>query len=367
MNYFLIDFILLNLLKKIPAPFEGEIITRVENCRVCNEQTARQIAMVDFWDIRTSRIVRCEKCHHIQLDPMLTEAETVKGCFAYYIEESLRTGIEEQKRNYIRNYRRGVVFGYKLKKRRITPHLILEIGPGSGYFSAGLQFVFPECEITVMDINNDILAFNRKHHSFKTIQKIPDTFVYDCSGKFDLIIARDILEHVSDISKVLSNLEKYLKPGGYLHFITPVGHEDVWKHYLTSKYTNSASELLINHVNYFDGEGLKNLLIQNGFRPVDYYTFGFKTTIKGEGWKKSHKLFSPVSGKNQADFFINQKVHELPQSEFSKEEVLDQWYILNNAKWITRLYSVYQHFSILRSSPGNNIGHEIYGLFKKNY
>ena len=307
----------------------------------------------------------CEKCHHIQLDPMLTDAETAKGCYAYYIEESLRTGIKEQKRNHIRNFRRGVVFGYILKKLGITPHHLLEIGPGSGYFSAGLQFIFPGCEITAMDINSDILAFNKRHHSFRTIQEVPDNFVDECFGKFDLVIARDILEHVSDISKVLSNLEKYLKPGGYLHFITPVGHEDVWKHYLTSKFANSTSELLINHVNYFDGEGLKNLLIQNGLHPVSYYAFDFKTTLKGVGWKKHKKLFSPAAGKNKADFFINQKVHELPQAEFSKEEILDQWYIRKNAKRITHLYSLYQHFSVFRSSPGNNIGNEIYGLFKK--
>ena len=356
----------MNLLGKIPALFDGEMITREEACRVCKEKSGRQIAVVEFWDIKKSMIVRCEKCHHMQLDPMLTDAETDKGCQAYYIEESLRTSRNEQKRNCIRNFRRGVVFGYQLMKKGVSPQSILEIGPGSGYFSAGIRFVFPACEITVLDINNDVLEFNSRHHSFKTIRDVPDHFADECHGKFDLVVARDILEHVSDISQVLSNLARYLKPEGYLHFITPNGHEDVWKHYLTSRFANSVSELLINHVNYFDGDGLKNMLIRSGLYPVEYYSFGFKTTIKGAGWKKVRNLFSPTAGKNKADFFINMKKSEIDNDDYSRKEILDQWYIRTNARWVTRLVCLYHHFTIIRTAPELKIGHEFYGLFIKS-
>ena len=355
-----------SLLSKIPVVMEGKFIEREENCRICNEKKGQQIAVVDYWDIKTSKIIKCPKCSHIQLDPMLSKTETSKGCFAYYIEESVRVSNEEQFKNCIRNFRRGVVFAYSLKRKKIIPRFILELGPGSGYFCEGLKFVFPDAEITVMDINSEVLNSNKKNHQYKIIQEIPDNFVAECVGKFDLIIARDIIEHVTDISKVLTNVNQYLVPNGHFHFITPNGHEDVWKHYLTFLLTGSVSELLINHVNYYDGKGLENFLIQKGFTPVDYYTYKLKTTLNGKGWKNNKKLMSPVSKKINADAVIKENAGKVSTIEFIKEKILDKWYIQNKAKWLTYLYSVYQHSSIIRVDPGMNIGHEIYGLFKKN-
>jgi len=355
-----------NPLRKIPAVIEGKPVERNECCRICNEKTGEQIAVVDYWDIKTSKLVKCPECSHIQLDPMLTERETSTGCLAYYIEESLRTGKKEQIKNCIRNFRRGVLFGYSLKNKKLSPRHVLELGPGSGYFSTGLQFVFPDLEITVMDINREVLRFNEEHHHYKTIQQIPDNHVAECDGKFDLVIARDIIEHVTDISKVLTNVNRYLAPDGYFHFLTPNGHEDVWKHYLTAILTGSPSELLINHVNYYDGKGLRDLLLQKGFSPVDYYTYNLKTTLRGAGWKKDKKLMSPVSKRTSAGFFITEKAKEAESIDLIKNQVLGQWYIQKKAIWITFVYSIFHHFSIIRINPEFNIGHEIYGLYQKD-
>ena len=343
-----------------------KLIKRIENCRVCNEICGEQIGIVDYWNIKTSRLVKCPKCNHIQLDPMLTEIETSKGCHAYQIEESLRTSEKEQFINCVRNFRRGVIFGYSLKKEKLSPRSALEIGPGLGYFSSGLKFVFPDVDITVMDINPDMVNFNKSHHKYKTIRNVPDNYVLECHNKFDLVIARDLIEHVSDISKVLSNVNRYLTRNGYFHFITPNGHEDVWKHYLTSILTNSTSELLINHVNYYDGKGLEKLLIKEGFIPVEYYTYEIKSTLRGSGWKKYQKLMSPVSERKDADLLIKEKAAEISNSELIKEQILNKWYIQYRAKWVTYLYSMYQHLPIIRVNPRLNIGHEIYGLYKKH-
>ncbi len=355
-----------NPLSKIPVVIRGTLIERVEPCRVCNMQRGEQFAMVDYWNIKTSRLVKCPGCNHIQLDPMLNDKETAEGCYAYYLDEALRTSHEEQVRNCVRNFRRGVLFGYSLRKRNVDLESVLELGPGSGYFSAGIQYVFPEVMVTVMDVNSEVLRFNREHHGYKIIEGIPDNLLTEYAGKFDLVIARDILEHVTDISKVLVNVNRYLLPDGLFHFITPNGHEDVWKHYLTSRLTNAHSELLINHVNYFDGKGLKQVLNDNGFTPVDYYTFQMKTTLRGAGWKMDPKLKSPVSTDKDARLLISTKAGEIANVEFRKSDILRQWYIQKRAKWITRLYAAFHHSSVIRINPELNVGHEIYGLFRKS-
>jgi len=98
-------------LRKIPATFEGDIVDREEACSICKKKAGQQIGVVDYWDIKTSRIIKCEKCSLTQLDPMLTQEETAKGCLAYFVEESLRVSIAEQENNLVRNFRRGVLSG----------------------------------------------------------------------------------------------------------------------------------------------------------------------------------------------------------------------------------------------------------------
>jgi SAM-dependent methyltransferase len=355
---------LISLIYKVPPINTGPVVERAEPCRICGCRSGFRVATVDYWDIRTSEIILCPECKLAQLDPMLTNEETSEGCLAYYIEESLRVSRDEQFRNCVRNFRRGVLFAYTLQRRKISPNEVLELGPGSGYFSAGLKFVFPWIRITVMDVNPSVLEFIRNQHGYEVIRSVPDSFSKPCEERFDLVIARDILEHVADISAVLSNIRRYLTPGGYFHFITPNGPEDVWKHYITCKLTHSPSELLINHVNYFDGKGLRDLLEKNGFIPVEYYTYDLKRNIKG-GWvsRKMHR--SPVSVKRDARKFIGENEGKLSPTVFKKEEILDKWYIRENMKWITFLYSFYQHFPVVRLNPDRNTGHEILGLFRK--
>ncbi|MGK7391125.1 MAG: class I SAM-dependent methyltransferase [Candidatus Cyclobacteriaceae bacterium M2_1C_046] len=353
------------ILKKIPTELKGQQVERKEYCRICYARTGKQVGKVDYWDIKTSNIVQCENCGLAQLDPMLTEEETAKGCLAYYIEESLRVSQKEQGKNLVRNFRRGVLFGHSLKSRNIVPHEILELGPGSGYFSEGLKFVFPDAKITIMDINEEVLNLNARNHNFATIKAVPETYISELENKFDLVVARDIIEHVIDIGEVVENISKYCKKGGYFHFITPNGHEDVWKHYLTYNHKKKPSQLLINHVNYFYGKGLLEFLKQQKFSPLEYYTYHLKKTRRGRGWKVSEKMMAPVSDKKDSDHYINNEIRKVREIQFNKKDVLDKWYIGKNKKILTYLVSWFQHKKFIRIAPELNVGHEINGLFKK--
>jgi SAM-dependent methyltransferase len=353
-------------LKKIPAPYRGDIIPRIEPCRICHACTGRRIGVVDYWDLKTSALVQCLHCSHIQLDPMPDAAETAEGCHAYYVEESLRTSLAELEKNCERNFRRGVVFGYKLRHKGIRPRAVLELGPGSGYFSAGLQFVFPGAQVTVLDVNRELLGFIAGHHGYRTIEAVPDEWIEEEAGGYDLVIARDILEHVTDIDRVLENVVRYLKPGGYFHFITPNGHEDAWKHYLAYRMTGQPSELLINHVNYFDGTGLGALLQQKGMNEVAYFTYNLKYTWRGSGSKEKHELAAPQSRKLSASHYTGVKAGEMQDLVPDRNRVLGKWYIRCGIRRVTWLYSLIHHFQLIRLSPVYNVGHEIYGIFRKN-
>ena len=353
-----------NLLKKIPAPLKGERVERKESCRLCGAKSGILLAEIDYWDIKNSRLVKCENCGLAQLDPMLTENDMSTGCLAYYVEESLRSKEKERKRNLLRNFRRGVLFGYSLKKHCHVPREVLELGPGTGYFLEGLKFVFPDIKITVMDINREVLAFNEQQHHYATCLATPEKYIPEFQNKFDLIVARDILEHVADIGESLENIKKYLVPGGLFHFITPNGHEDLWKHYLTYNHLHRHSELLINHVNYFDGKGLQKYLLKEHFLPVEYYTYKLKTTRRGRGWKVKPKLMAAVSQNRSAEWYIREKMAEIKNYTFIKNDILDKWFINSRYKKPAFWVSWYHHVNLVKINPAYKVGHEIYGLFR---
>lgn len=348
---------------RIPRPFTGNMITRTQPCRMCGSTEVLSISQTDFWDLQHAAIVKCIKCGLIQLDPMLTPEATEIGCNAYLAEEIINTSIKEQERNLIRNYRRGVLFASQIKRRGFHPQSILEFGPGSGYFGAGIQFIFPDSDITVVDIVDGVLKANKEVHGSETIKGTPENLEQLGSRKFDLIIARDIIEHVTDISKVIGNVVKHLNDNGLFLFITPNGHEDVWGHYLRWKISHQQSELLINHVNYFDGTGLLKYLTKKGLSPVSYYTYQLKTTFRGKGWSMDPKLAASVSQRRSASEMITRKELVKSQTAFGKKEILRPWIFRTRFKWITVIYCWFHHFTVIKLSPKLNVGHEIFGLF----
>lgn len=347
-----------------PTAFSGEPVVRQEPCRICGSMNGLKIAQAEFWDLQQSDIVECSNCRLIQLDPMITEENTATGCHAYYLKEILETPVREQKRNLLRNYRRGIVFALSLQRKGFQPESILEFGPGSGYFSAGIQLIFPGCKISAVDIVDDVLKLNKEVHGYEVFKGSPEDIGLFRERRFDLILARDILEHVTDIGTVIRNIVSLLNPGGLLHFITPNGAEDVWGHYLNYEMRKKPSELLINHVNYFNGGGLLAFLTNSGLSKVEYFTYQVKYRLRGKGWKHVENLAVPASTRQSADALIRSE-KEMIQDVFPKHEILDNFIFRTKLKWLTGLYCRYKHHWIIHLDPTKNVGHEIHGLFIK--
>jgi SAM-dependent methyltransferase len=348
----------------IPRPMKATPVNRQEPCRACGTTTGWHLGGLEYWDLRLASLVKCSVCSLIQLDPMITGAALETGCRAFFYLELSSTPEKEQERNLIRNFRRGILFGHHLKRLGAQPAKILEFGAGSGYFAAGVAEIFPECRVTVVDIVDEVLENNRQVHGFEAYRGSPENVAALTGKKFDLIIARDLIEHVADIGLVIRNISGLLNHDGLFHFITPNGHEDVWKHYLRSQ-AGGTSELLINHLNYFDGNGLEELLAGNGLEMVEYYSYTLKTTLRGNGWSMKNKLAAPASKRLAAEGFIREHEVRGKVFTFDKVKVLDAWYLKKGREKIRFLVCWYQHRRLIRVSPKLNIGHEFSGLFKK--
>jgi 2-polyprenyl-3-methyl-5-hydroxy-6-metoxy-1,4-benzoquinol methylase len=103
---------------------------------------------------------------------------------------------------------------------------IAEIGCGGG--GNMLPFLDAGCEVYGIDINpkaienarKSYIGHPRKEHLTLIAGDIYDIEPSDLPG-FDLIIMRDVLEHIHDQGKFIAHLSGFLRPGGGVFMAFP--------------------------------------------------------------------------------------------------------------------------------------------------
>lgn len=123
---------------------------------------------------------------------------------------------------------------------------VLEIGCGEG---GDLQpFLDRKCLVTGVDISESkiLLAneFLKTHPEAKNLVLLAKD-IYDCSkdlaGDFDLIMMRDVIEHIHDQDRFLGFVKMFLKPDGLFLLIFPPwynpfgGHQQICRSPILSK------------------------------------------------------------------------------------------------------------------------------------
>jgi hypothetical protein len=344
----------------------GVPVERQNRCGFCNAPQGVLVAQGDFWDLARVNYVRCEECGLIQVDPMLSEEVTARGCQAYYSMETLREGRRNLQKKMIRSFRKGVHFAYKLKRLGFSPRRILEVGAGDGYFSRGVQFVFPEGSFTCLDIVPEVLANIRRSHGFETVLGSPENIpLRQDAQKYDLIIARDIIEHTVNPRRVIDSFASSLSRGGMVHIITPNGFEDIWMAYCRWQLKSQPADMLINHVNFFPPQSLKAEFERAGLRPRIWYIYDFNGTRWGRARYISEKQMADASRRLPAADVVAKSAPQLAELSVDETAILRQWWIQPRMRWITRAYCLLKEARRFVLPADSGIGHEIFGVFEK--
>lgn len=176
-----------------------------------------------------------------------------------------------------------------IKKMQLKPKNILDAGSGIGVYAIWAKKNFPNAVVTGCEIDKNKLKFSNKFTKELGAKNL--SFIYgDVTKKingqnsYDLIINIDVLEHIKDYKKVLSNFYKLLSPKGYLYIHTPQPKQkrlfknlEKWHHE--------------DHVHEgFWPEELKNELEKLGFKIVALReTFGFFGKLS---WELNHIFLS---------------------------------------------------------------------------
>jgi SAM-dependent methyltransferase len=110
------------------------------------------------------------------------------------------------------------LFNYRLRKRRIAKHvppsgLILDVG-------SGVAPVSPDLERTVLaDVSEEAMKSVDLPVREKFVMSVTDLSFEE--GTFDCVLCSEVLEHVEDDVKAVSELRRVLKAGGTLVVTVP--------------------------------------------------------------------------------------------------------------------------------------------------
>lgn len=102
---------------------------------------------------------------------------------------------------------------------------VLEIAAGDGSLSATLQQM--GAEVTVNDLRAEELSHAMRHFTNGGNVRIASGNLFEIdpveTGKFDLVIACEVIEHVADPAALLIKLKSFLRPAGRILLTTPNG------------------------------------------------------------------------------------------------------------------------------------------------
>jgi len=162
----------------------------------------------------------------------------------------------------------------KVIKKLIDNKDVLDIGSTGQTDTYSLWSFYDECNpktLTGIDIeeltNENKLRFNLAKINLDKRIIVGDMETYDFNETFDVIIAGDIIEHVSNQGLFLNNIKKHLRNNGKLIITTP-----------NAKWLTVFLKTNPTHTLWHDKNTLNRILSSNGFM-IDkfFYYYGNKS------------------------------------------------------------------------------------------
>ena len=145
---------------------------------------------------------------------------------------------------------------------------VLDLGCGEGAF--GAELVRAGAEVLAADVAEEPLRRARAAHPELSVQLIDgegDWEIEDAS--FDLVWAGEVIEHVADTARWLSELRRVLRPGGGLRLSTPqLGRMQLLGAALSGREFAARFEPRSDHLRHYNRATLRALITDFGFEQI---------------------------------------------------------------------------------------------------
>ncbi|RZK11205.1 MAG: class I SAM-dependent methyltransferase [Flavobacterium sp.] len=235
--------------------------TEVISCPVCQQERNKEKYQIRGW-----KIVECESCKFVHVNPRLEKKELLKIYSSNYFDNK-EVGYYHYTENEIlrkENFRKWVYDALPFLNHS-KPTQALDVGCAAGYCLE----VFKELNWKAFGIELDKgLADSLRKREFE----IFDSPLVNATTteKFDFICLFDVLEHLTDLAENMKKLLSILKEDGIIVLVTP--NYGSWQRKLFGKKWFQFKP--IEHINYFDRRSLQKLVTENGFEIVQTKSSG---------------------------------------------------------------------------------------------
>ncbi len=159
---------------------------------------------------------------------------------------------------------------------KAVAHTVLDLGCGSGWFSAALD----RCGFAVTGIDNSEASLNlaRRHYPHLGFHRADVTQPLDAcfAGRFDAVVAVDVIDHMPLPRKLIEAALSALKPGGLLIITSNFhGYSKNVALALAGRF-DSRWDPLLDHgkVKFFSRATLTSLLCEFELRDLHFETAG---------------------------------------------------------------------------------------------
>jgi SAM-dependent methyltransferase len=194
-----------------------------EPCDICGATRMRSFLDVSLLGTRPASVYRCDACGFRQIRPRLT-AQEIKALYpSDYFDSASPIGYADYAREFQRRQREAYFLTRWLK--RLGPKgRLLEVGCALGFLLAGLKR--SEWHLDGVDASEFAAFYARSRYDLDvTCATLEEAAFPD--DTFDVVIQKDLLEHVANPRRHLDETRRLLRPGGWLRLVTPSGEANL--------------------------------------------------------------------------------------------------------------------------------------------
>ncbi len=249
-------------------------------CKVCGSDT-EQCEIVD------APLFKCKKCGLIS-DHVLYEDAFLKDIYAnFYNNETYYQKHIKEHEDMAKNI--AIQLGWHKKKvlsiindiLKDKSHLdLMEFGAGVGVVASA---VANDKRISYTGFELDGHASSLARSRGCNVQERSLTSDFSESELFDVIISFEVVEHISDLKKAMTNIKKLLKKDGQLIFSVPNFYR--YKNYTDKKLHQEPPPV---HINFFDKDNVNSFFSYFDMKVVDFIErpYPYLSSPKGH-WLKT--------------------------------------------------------------------------------
>ena len=198
---------------------------------------------------------------------------------------------------------------------------VLEIGAGPGSITKLLTHI-SKCRVIALDIDAEAIKKLSSHceRAFQTdLNNSSWVNVIKDEGKFEVLVAADVLEHVYDPLTVLKSMKSFVGTNGYMIVSLPhVGHSVIHACLLDENFDYQNFGLLDRtHIRFFGIKNIQKLFEDAGMKIVhaEFVVRNPEHTEFFKQWAKTSKELRAVLAKNPFGLVYQVIVKAVPVDE----------------------------------------------------